>query len=84
MIGMPEFIAEMRLKELKKENRSKIHKKWRWDVTIYKMVDGPHSGVADRREHLGAGGFGYTHTKWGALRQIAKAYAKAQENYNMQ
>lgn len=79
-----EYVAEMRLKKLDRKNRSKIHKKWRWDVTIFRMVDGANPGVKDTRYHIGSGGFGYCRTKRGALREIARAYEKALLTYPMQ
>lgn len=75
-----QYVAEMRLKKLKKENRTKIHKKWRWDVTVFKLVDGAYRGVKDSRYHMGSS-FGYAHTRWGALREIARAYDKAERDY---
>lgn len=45
---------------------------WRWDVTSYATASARFPGVYDARVHLG-GEFGYTRTKWGALRKIAKA-----------
>lgn len=80
-----QYVAEMRLLRVKKAPKTAGRRRWRWDVTIYKMVDGANGGVKDRRQHMGTlGGSSYTYTRWGALREIGKAYDKARKIYDMQ
>jgi hypothetical protein len=65
------LVYEVRLRELKKSARSRLHKKWRWDVGYYVTTDPEYPGVETGRKHVG-GDFGYERFKWGALNRIQR------------
>lgn len=73
---MDRYSYEIRLLNTPKSNRGR----WRWDLIVQKQVDGLHPGVLDNRIHMTTR-CGYTRTKWGALREISKAYDEVQGRY---
>lgn len=50
-------------------------RRWRWDVVVYRAVEGEHPGVKDRRVHLHAY-CGYTVTRIGAALEAARIYCR--------
>ncbi|OUD04683.1 hypothetical protein [Streptomyces swartbergensis] len=73
----PELVHEVRLIRVHRAPTSRrLHRllRWRWDVTTYEPRVTQHPGVYDGRngaQHRPGCGFGYTFTRWGALRRIA-------------
>ena len=76
-IKTPEHIVEVRLKKIKSP---KAGRAWRWDAEVYQIAESEYPGVNDRRFHMG-GNFGYTRTRWGALRKIAKSFEEFEDFY---
>jgi len=72
----PELVHEVRLLRARAPKRTRLWRlrRWRWDVTTYTPRVTQHPGVYDGRngvQHRPGCGFGYTFTRWGALRRIA-------------
>lgn len=73
------YTVEVRLMKLPKPKKNR---RWRWDAAVFQMTEGEYPGVFDMRCHEG-GNFGYTRTRWGALREIAKSFEEFEEHYNL-
>lgn len=67
------LVYEVRLKELKKEHRTKNHKRWRWDVIFYLTTDPEFPGVETGRVEVYGPKWGYERSKRKALNNIADA-----------
>jgi hypothetical protein len=72
----PELVHEVRLLRARAPKSVRLWRmrRWRWDVTTYEPRVTSHPGVYDGRNgppHRPGCGFGYTFTRWGALRRIA-------------
>lgn len=76
---LPEYIVEVRLKKIKSPRKGR---RWRWDAQVYRMTEGEYGGVFDCRFHMG-GNFGYTRTRYGALREIAKSFEEFEKHYDL-
>lgn len=74
----PELVHEIRLLRIRRAPTChRLHRllRWRWDVSTYEPRVTQHPGVYDGRNgtpHTDGCGFGYTFTRWGALRRIAR------------
>ncbi|CAL9665276.1 hypothetical protein SUDANB1_07179 [Streptomyces sp. enrichment culture] len=73
----PELVHEIRLLRARAPRCERLWRlrRWRWDVDTYTPCVTKHPGVYDGRNgtpHRPGCGFGYTFTRWGALRLIAR------------
>lgn len=73
----PELVHEIRLLRARAPRCERLWRlrRWRWDVSSYTPRVTQRPGVYDGRngtQHRPGCGFGYTFTRWGALRRIAR------------
>lgn len=78
----PEPVHEVRLIRVRRAPTClRFHRlrRWRWDVNTYTPRVTTRAGIYDGRNgapHAWRSGFGYTLTRWGALRHIGRLTAR--------